>query len=715
MVWYKGNPLRARHTPQAQLITPNWGQTYSPVHSKFLDATTRASLPAAALNGNTLSRCRAPYTSLYRYLPTNSDEQITSSDICTTAGTDSTSATVYKPPHPQHLPSQTEIEYTRLRIHNSQTHILSIDKRLEDARDLIKQLASEREELESVFLCQPLALLWHLTRQLRNEIANNKSFIAPIRRLPFEILGELFLAYIDIGGSPWELTRICKSWRLSAINTPRLWSRIHVALQPLRNRYPTPPALRWSKSGEYCDTPERLERALRRAGATPLDLVLELRETDGWLLPLRSVMGDERQKTLEALLKLISGERMVQWKSVLLIASAPLPLGYLEGNLERLESFEMDWRGGTDEFHKKLLDSIDQTSMNLRMLKFTGGLPVRYMERTWWNRLTELCLDSVTRQNLPSLLCQCVKLVKLTLGLSFSTEAATITEVNVPTLRELILSSCDMANLSNLLLPQLETLVLRHCADGPPGACLPAPAKLTNLLKLTLDSTEINILGHIVAPKLEELELRFSRVPYKKQVTAALKAFNSRVTQHPALRVLKITNALVPDAGLKTMLEMSPNLTHLMLSGALGGRKILDTLAAKNKSKRKGWLCPILTTLEIDYTPSTKKMKEAPLETLRPAVEGLIAARMQGKPLEHVWYNGYGNLVEPDEKKRVDKWPGKFAAPVPVSSLSLSVPTPPITSLLPFWYPDVDFDYDDSFADPVSDDEFDFMPWDYMF
>ena len=663
-----------------------------------------------SLNGNPSSRCRAPYTSLYRYLPTNLDKQTTSSDIGTTAGSDSTSATVYKPPHPQHLPSKTEIEHTRLQISGSQSRILSIDKKLDDARDLIKQLTAEREDLESVVLCQPPAFLWYLTRQLRNEIANSKSFVAPIRRLPFEILGELFLAYLATGGSPWELTRICKSWRHSAINTPRLWSRIHVAVQPLRNRYPTPPASRWSKSGEYCDTPERLERALRRAGATLLNLVLELRETDSWLLPLRSIVGDERQKTLEALLKLISGDRMVQWKSVLLITSTSLPLGYLEGNLERLESFEMDWRGGTGEFHKKLLDSIDQTSMNLRMLKFTGGLPMGYMERTWWDRLTELCLDSVSRQNLSSLLRQCVKLVKLTLGLSFSNENTTITEVNVPTLRELVLSSCDMANLSSLLLPQLETLVLRHCADGPAGACLPAPANLTNLRKLTLDSTEINILGNIVAPKLEELELRFSRVPYKKQVTAALKAFNTGVKQHAALRVLKITNALVPDAGLKTMLELTPNLTHLTLSGALGGRKILDALASKNKNKRKGWLCPVLHTLEIDYTPSTKKMKEAPLESLRQAVDALIGARMQEKPLENVWYNGYGNLVEPDENKRVEKWPVNHIAPVS----SFSVPTPPIASLLPYWYADADFDYD-SLAEPLTDDEFDYMPWDYMF
>ena len=427
---------------------------------------------------------------------------------------------------------------------------------------------------------------------------------------------------------------------------------------------------------------------------------------------MRSIVGDERQKTLEALLKLISGGRMTQWKSVFLRAPTSLPLGYFEGNLKRLESFEMDWRGGSGESHKKLLDSIDQTSMHLRMLKFSGGLPIGYLERTWWNRLTELWLESVSRQNLPCLLRQCVKLVKLTLGLSFSTEPTTITEINVPTLRELILSSCDMANLSSLLLSQLDTLVLRHCADGPPGARLPEPAKLPNLRKLTLESTEINILGHIIVPKLEELELLFSRVPYKKQVTAALKSFNSHLTQHSALRVLKITNAVIPDAGLKAVLEMSPSLTHLVLNRALSGRKILDALATK-KNRRKEWICPALDTLEIDYSPSTKKTKtkEAPLESLRVAVDAVVAARMHERPLRSVWYNGYGNLVEPDESKRVDKQAGKYAVPAAVSSLC--VPTPPIASLLPYWYPDADFEYD-SFGDPFTDDEFDFLSWDFM-
>ena len=92
------------------------------------------------------------------------------------------------------------------------------------------------------------------------------------------------------------------------------------------------------------------------------------------------------------------------------------------------------------------------------------------------------------------------------------------------------------------------------------------------------------------------------------------------------------------------MLETSPNLTQLRLIGALDDRKILGALATK---ERKRWLCPALNTLYIVYIPSTKKE-----ESLWPALDAVIAARMQEKPLGSVWHNRCGNLVEPDETKQ---------------------------------------------------------------
>jgi len=88
-------------------------------------------------------------------------------------------------------------------------------------------------------------------------------------------------------------------------------------------------------------------------------------------------------------------------------------------------------------------------------------------------------------------------------------------------------------------------------------------------------------------------------------------------------------------------------------------------------------------------------------ESLRPVFDAVIAARIQEKPLGSVWYRGYGNLVEPDETKRVDERPSKFATPTAGSS--------PMTPHSPHWYPETDYDYN-GYAEPVSDDEFDFIP-----
>jgi len=92
---------------------------------------------------------------------------------------------------------------------------------------------------------------------------------------------------------------------------------------------------------------------------------------------------------------------------------------------------------------------------------------------------------------------------------------------------------------------------------------------------------------------------------------------------------------------------------------------------------------------------------DASQESLRLALDAVIAARMQEKLLWSVRYDRYGNLVEPDETKRVDERPSKFAAPTAGSS--------PMTLLSPHWHSEPDCDHD-SYAEPASDNEFDFMP-----
>ncbi|KAF8211014.1 hypothetical protein K438DRAFT_1569429, partial [Mycena galopus ATCC 62051] len=68
----------------------------------------------------------------------------------------------------------------------------------------------------------------------------NNAILSPLRRMPPEVLGEIFMwtlpsigdalgmGKFDMTRSPWLLTQISSRWRAVALSTPSLWSRIAV-------------------------------------------------------------------------------------------------------------------------------------------------------------------------------------------------------------------------------------------------------------------------------------------------------------------------------------------------------------------------------------------------------------------------------------------------------------------------------------------------------
>ena len=69
--------------------------------------------------------------------------------------------------------------------------------------------------------------------QLNSFLQAHEPVLAPVRRLPYELLAQIFDDYVDNGLSPkyasppWILGHICKSWRAAALSTPLLWTRFH--------------------------------------------------------------------------------------------------------------------------------------------------------------------------------------------------------------------------------------------------------------------------------------------------------------------------------------------------------------------------------------------------------------------------------------------------------------------------------------------------------
>ncbi|KAF7291406.1 F-box domain-containing protein [Mycena indigotica] len=107
--------------------------------------------------------------------------------------------------------------------------------------------------------------------ELRDFIDAHTALVAPMRRVPEEILRLVFLetlpenrgAAMHPSESPLLLSRVCRYWRDLALAMPKLWSSIHIVVPPVAHPRAGPVA-------------ENLARWLHRGAAAPLDASLYL-------------------------------------------------------------------------------------------------------------------------------------------------------------------------------------------------------------------------------------------------------------------------------------------------------------------------------------------------------------------------------------------------------------------------------------------------------
>ena len=124
---------------------------------------------------------------------------------------------------------------------------------------------------------------------LLTEIEGYHNLISPARRVPIDILQEIFLhtlptshnALMDPHECPLLLTQICSGWRRIALSTPQLWSSIHVPIPPVSSSSPGRTSF-WNLSGEFKNSclsffmnySTSITNWLRRSGLSPLSISL---------------------------------------------------------------------------------------------------------------------------------------------------------------------------------------------------------------------------------------------------------------------------------------------------------------------------------------------------------------------------------------------------------------------------------------------------------
>ncbi|KAF8133047.1 hypothetical protein K438DRAFT_1884496 [Mycena galopus ATCC 62051] len=124
----------------------------------------------------------------------------------------------------------------------------------------IDKLAEERDSLEAY-------------------VEVHKALISPVRRLPLDIIQEIFLACLpthrncvmSAAEAPVLFGRICSSWRTISLSTPRLWARLHV-VEPHQG---VPDPTTTSFEQKVAQRLEITKTWLGRAGQCPLSISLQ--------------------------------------------------------------------------------------------------------------------------------------------------------------------------------------------------------------------------------------------------------------------------------------------------------------------------------------------------------------------------------------------------------------------------------------------------------
>ncbi|KAJ7755561.1 hypothetical protein B0H16DRAFT_1458635 [Mycena metata] len=128
--------------------------------------------------------------------------------------------------HTNTVPSDGDCQRIRELLAGPRREAAKLTEEIERLHALIKELTEKRDNLNE-FIDPHLAL------------------ISPIRRLPHDVVAEIFAACLPpdrnavIQGteSPLLLCHICQAWRTLALSTPRLWASLHIVGPP------TPPKL----------------------------------------------------------------------------------------------------------------------------------------------------------------------------------------------------------------------------------------------------------------------------------------------------------------------------------------------------------------------------------------------------------------------------------------------------------------------------------------
>ncbi|KAJ7512710.1 hypothetical protein B0H11DRAFT_2182090 [Mycena galericulata] len=152
-----------------------------------------------------------------------------------------------------YCPNDDEVSHIKALLIEPTLRLQRLDKEIAELQNTINKLIEERETLGA-------------------HVQAHAALISPARRLPLDIIQEIFVACLpthrncvmSAREAPVLLGRICSSWRTISLSTPRLWASLHIV-----------------DPGQRSESTDSTSSTLIRTSKDKSALILEVTET--WL------------------------------------------------------------------------------------------------------------------------------------------------------------------------------------------------------------------------------------------------------------------------------------------------------------------------------------------------------------------------------------------------------------------------------------------------
>jgi hypothetical protein len=485
-----------------------------------------------------------------------------------------------------------------------------------------KTIADAKVEMENIKA--QIVLLEYQYRRLEAHVELHQSFLAPIYKLPDEILGHIFLTYRDgpdcpritmlYSGNecvPLKVAAVCHHWRNIALSMPSLWSRLKIAISEYE-----------IGSKEYQKkVDKRIDLLIERSGDYPLDVELhavgfgpEPFKCDSFALVKRIFCHFDRCRSArldlgDALMKpiLVSDDEQVYWLYLSGLGSLPL-----------LESLELRLHLDEDE---------DEGEEGLQLPYFLRSDVLTHAPML---KELKLHIPPLGRDARPFIL-PLSQLKRLDISVDDAAHALTYLRSEIGA--QLHLDALHLKFTKHNVIPS------SHHGEVVPISIYSKYVYL-EMWNIPSDSTQddefFNLLKQIKVFGIESLE-----VNYLHRLWTATKIQTFKDAIQPSMNTLsslQIVRALMTEEDLLALLILFPVLHTLGISeGRYGmvGTRLLRALSIGDPRARNGnaVLLPYLKILRLEIACESSEEQSA----FRDMVLSRWAARDQRVSNEHRW------------------------------------------------------------------------------